>query len=238
MSSLIDRRTVTVTYDAPRGEPRRRAAHGSAAPAGDCVDCARCVTVCPTGIDIRNGIQLECVNCTACMDACDDVMSRLHRPTGLIRLTSHERLQPGPHSWWNGRLAAYAAAWLLLVGLVVTLLVRREALDVLILRQAGTLHATLPDGAVANFYTVQVFNRTGERLPFEIRAVSPAGATVTRLGLASEVQPYALLEGRLLLALPAAALTATATPVRFDLHVGRDVRHIDSSFIGPGRPKD
>jgi cytochrome c oxidase accessory protein FixG len=239
MSSLIDRRTITVTYDEPRGEPRRRLAHRADAPAGDCVDCARCVTVCPTGIDIRNGIQLECVDCTACMDACDDVMRRLHRPTGLIRQTSHERLQAGRHSWWNGRLVAYAAAWLLLVGTVVTLLVRRDDLDVLILRQAGTLHATLPDGSIANFYTVQVFNRTGGRLPFEIRAVSPPGATVTSLGLASEVQPHALLEGRLLLAVPPGLLTATATPVRFDLRVdGGAVQHVDSSFIGPGRPKD
>jgi cytochrome c oxidase accessory protein FixG len=239
MSSLIDRRTVTVTYDAPRGEPRGRLARNSATPAGDCVDCARCVTVCPTGIDIRNGIQLECVNCTACMDACDDVMQRLHRPTGLIRLTSHERLEAGRRSWWSGRLAGYTAAWLLLVAVVTTLLMRREPIDVLILRQAGTMHATLSDGTVANFYTVQVFNRTGGRLPFEIRAVLPVGATVTRLGLPSDVQPHALLEGRLLLAVPAGSLTATATPVRFDLRVGGgDVRHIDSSFIGPGRPKD
>ena len=92
--------------------------------------------------------------------------------------------------------------------------------------------ATLPDGSIANFYTVQVFNRTGGRLPFEIRAVSPAGATVTSLGLASEVQPHALLEGRLLLAVPPGLLTSTATPVRFDLRVdGGAVQHIDSSFI-------
>jgi len=239
MSSLIDRRTITVTYDSTRGEPRGRVVQRAAASGGDCVDCARCVTVCPTGIDIRNGIQLECVNCTACMDACDDVMRRRQRPTGLIRLTSHERLQAGPRSWWNGRLAAYTAAWVVLVGLVGTLLVRRDGLDVLILRQAGTLHATLPDGTVANFYTVQVFNRTGQRLPFEIRAVEPTGATVTRLGLAPEVKPNALVEGRLLLAIPVGSLTATATPVRFAVRVGdADVHHIDSSFIGPARPQD
>jgi polyferredoxin len=195
--------------------------------------------VCPTGIDIRNGIQLECVNCTACMDACDDVMRRLHRPTGLIRLTSHERLQAGRQSWWNGRLAAYTAAWLLLVGLAVTLLVRREALDVLILRQAGTLHATLPDGAVANFYTVQVFNRTAGRVPFAIEAVVPAGATVVRLGLPDAVEPHALLEGRVLLSMPPDRLAGAATPVRFDVSVaGGAPRHIESSFIGPVRPKD
>jgi cytochrome c oxidase accessory protein FixG len=241
MSSLIDRRTITVTYDGVRGEPRRRIARGPAADqaTGDCVDCGRCITVCPTGIDIRNGIQLECVNCTACIDACDGVMRRVQRPTGLIRLTSHERLQAGRHAWWSGRLTAYTAAWAILVAVVVTLLARRERLDVLILRQAGTLHATLPDGTIANFYTVQLFNRTGSAVPFEIRAVEPAGARLTRLGLPGGVGPHALLEGRLLVSLPPERLTGAATRVRFDVRVRGDAdRHVDSSFIGPAGAKD
>ena len=83
MSSLLDRRTVTVTYDYRRGEPRgRRTAAAAQGATGDCIDCHRCVTVCPTGIDIRNGIQLECVSCTACIDACDDVMARVGKPAG------------------------------------------------------------------------------------------------------------------------------------------------------------
>jgi cytochrome c oxidase accessory protein FixG len=96
MSSLVDRRTITVTYDTGRGEPRGRMTADSVAAngQGDCIDCRRCVTVCPTGIDIRNGIQLECVACTACIDACDDVMTRIDRPCGLIRYTSHDAV-PG-----------------------------------------------------------------------------------------------------------------------------------------------
>ena len=84
-----------------------------------------------------------------------------------------------------------------------------------------------------------MFNRTGAAVPFEITAVEPAGAQVTRLGLAPEVAPHALLEGRLLLALPADRLTGAATRVRFDVRVpGTGARLIDSSFIGPARPKD
>ena len=77
-----------MTYDTRRGEPRGRmtAAPALANAQGDCIDCRRCVTVCPTGIDIRNGIQLECVACTACIDACDDVMTRIDRPRGLLRM--------------------------------------------------------------------------------------------------------------------------------------------------------
>jgi len=241
MSSLIDRRTITVTYDSVRGEPRRRltrdvaAGQAGAGPAGDCVDCARCVTVCPTGIDIRNGIQMECVNCTACMDACDDVMRRVDRPTGLVRLTSHEQIQNGRRSWLSARVAGYSAAWLVLVTLVAVLLVWRDPLDVLILRQAGTMHAALPDGTVANFYTVQVFNRTGARVPFDIVGVRPAGTAVTRLGLSSAVEPHALLEGRLLLAVRPSQLTGAATPVQFEIRVaGQAPRVVTSSFIGPG----
>jgi cytochrome c oxidase accessory protein FixG len=145
MSAFMDSHTVTTTYDWKRGEPRGHLTHGSAAaPRGDCVDCGQCVTVCPTGVDIRNGIQLECVNCTACMDACDDVMRRLQRPLGLIRLTSHEAIRTGVSSWWTGRVKAYTAVWAVLVATTATLLIARRDLDVLILRQPGTTPPSTP----------------------------------------------------------------------------------------------
>jgi cytochrome c oxidase accessory protein FixG len=237
MSSLIDRRTVTVTYDTVRGEPRGRLTRNAAAgtpPRGDCVDCGQCVTVCPTGIDIRNGIQLECVNCTACMDACDGVMRRLQRPVGLIRLTSHEAVQTGRTSWLSPRVAAYTAVWALLVGTVAVLLVRRPELDVLILRQPGTLYATLTDGQVANFYTVQVINRSPRAHTLEYRAVQPAEARITPLGPIGQVAANGLIESRLLLQIPPARLGAAATPVRFEIRAdGRLLETIDSSFLGP-----
>ena len=164
LSSLVDERTITVTYDAARGEPRTRlvarpravqAAADSRPAGGDCIDCFRCVTVCPTGIDIRNGIQMECVACTACIDACNDVMTRVSRPTGLIRHASAHALQHGAARRFSPRIAAYAAVWLMLVGTGVFLLATRPDLDVVILRQPGTLYATLAGGEVANFYTVE-----------------------------------------------------------------------------------
>ena len=149
MSAFTDTHTITVTYDWKRGEPRGKAIKLAAA-RGDCVDCAQCVTVCPTGIDIRNGIQLECVNCTACMDACDDVMRRLQRRPGLIRLTSHDAVRDGRASWLTGRVAAYAAVWAVLVGTTATLLAIRHDLDVRILRQPGTVYAMAEADSVAN----------------------------------------------------------------------------------------
>jgi cytochrome c oxidase accessory protein FixG len=239
MSALTDTRTITVTYDQRRGEPRSRLIRHAAggAPRGDCIDCHQCVTVCPTGIDIRNGIQLECVNCTACIDACNDVMTRIQRPTGLIRLTSHEAIQQGHSRWLTARAASYAAVWLALVTTVSVLLVSRRDLDVLILRQPGTLYATVAGGEVANFYTVQALNRTSSHTPFDIEVVEPKQATLTAIGELGAVEPYGLLEGRLLLRLPETALAGPSTSVRFVVRrAGQVVQTIDSAFLGPAAP--
>jgi cytochrome c oxidase accessory protein FixG len=241
MSALIDKRTVTVTYDHRRGEPRGRLARAlpDAAPVrGDCIDCHQCVTVCPTGIDIRDGIQLECVNCTACIDACNSVMDRIGKPAGLIRVTSHHAVTADTGRRFGARAAAYGVVWIALVSTVVFLLASRRSLDVLILRQAGTLYTTAASGEIANFYTLQAFNRTSRTTAFVVDVDEPAGATVTTLGRMSEVEPYGLLEGRLLLRLPPGALTGPSTPVRFVVRTPDGVvQTIPSAFLGPATAK-
>jgi cytochrome c oxidase accessory protein FixG len=237
MSALIDTHTVTVTYDKFRGEPRGHARAGDAASTyGDCVDCGQCVTVCPTGIDIRNGIQLECVNCTACIDSCNEVMARLERPTGLIRLTSHDALKTGAVTWLTTRVKAYAAVWSVLVLAVITLFVIRPAMSVLILRQPGTLYTEMENGAVGNFYNVQVINRTGATHALEYTASSPAGATITPLGPIGSIDPHAVLESRFLLQLPENVLGGASTPVQIEVRSGGElVQRINSSFLGPAK---
>jgi cytochrome c oxidase accessory protein FixG len=234
MSALIDPHTITVTYDWKRGEPRGRLRHADPVPRGDCVDCAQCVTVCPTGIDIRNGIQLECVNCSACIDACNDVMRRLGRAPGLIRLTSHAAVKTGRDRWLTARVKAYAAVWLVLVATVVTLIARRPDVDVVILRQPGTLFATLADDAVANFYNVQVINRTSRVQHISYRTVGLAGAVIRPLGAIDRVAPHGLVESRLLVEAPKRSLAGSTTPVRFEIESGGElVTTIASSFVGP-----
>ncbi len=237
MSALIDSHTITVTYDWKRGEPRGKLSRANAAPArGDCVDCHQCVTVCPTGIDIRNGIQLECINCTACVDACDDVMRRLARPAGLIRLTSHAAVERGRDRWWTPRVAAYGTVWVALVAAVVGVLVARADLDVVILRQPGTMFTTVDAGDIANFYNVQIINRTNRPRALEYRAVGLRGAAVTALGPIGVAAPNGLVESRLLIQAPRASLTGATTPVRVEVHAdGRLIETITSSFLGPGR---
>jgi cytochrome c oxidase accessory protein FixG len=239
MSALQDKHTIMVTYDWRRGEPRgRRTAvtTTSTEPSqGDCIDCGQCVTVCPTGIDIRNGVQLECVNCTACIDACASVMTRVQRPTGLIRLTSEEAVRTGRLTWLTTRVKGYALVWLLLATTVTTLIAQRPDLDILILRQAGTLAATLDANSAANFYNVQVINRTNRPLPVEFRVTSPAGARVTVLGPLATAAPNVLTDSRLLLTIPTGQMEGTATAVTFEVWTGdRRVSTIQSSFINPG----
>ncbi|HEX5214443.1 MAG TPA: cytochrome c oxidase accessory protein CcoG [Vicinamibacterales bacterium] len=240
MSALTDRHTLTVTYDRRRGEPRGRRLHAvdaAATPHGDCVDCAQCVTVCPTGIDIRNGIQLECINCTACMDACDDVMRRLSRPAGLIRITSHEAVETGVTRVFTPRVKAYASIWTVMVTAVLTLIITRPDVDVLILRQPGTLYTAMANDMLGNFYTVQVINRTGRAHALEYRAVTPAGASITALGDIGAATPHGLIESRFLLSVPAAQLTGASTPVTFAILVdGQPAQTVASSFLGPGGP--
>jgi cytochrome c oxidase accessory protein FixG len=237
MSALIDQHTLTVTYDSGRGEPRGHRNRAGAAPLGDCIDCAQCVTVCPTGIDIRNGIQLECVNCTACMDACDDVMVRLNRARGLIRITSHEAVRTGKPAWLTARVKAYGSVWAVLTAAAITLVAIRADLDVLVLRQPGTLYAAIDDSSIANFYTVQVINRTNRAHTLEYVPLSPAGATVEPLGPIGEAAPHGLIESRLLVKVPRSSLTGAATPLRLEIRAdGKHLQNIDSSLLGPAGP--
>jgi polyferredoxin len=120
-SAMLDEHSLVVGYDARRGEPRGRKGTPSA---GDCVDCKRCIVVCPTGIDIRNGTQMECLACTACIDACDDVMDRLARPRGLIRYDSQEGLAGRARRWVRPRVLLYTT--LLAVGASVATLAARS----------------------------------------------------------------------------------------------------------------
>jgi cytochrome c oxidase accessory protein FixG len=215
--------------------PASAAAFAAVSTRGDCIDCHRCVTVCPTGIDIRNGIQLECVACSACADACDEVMVRINRPRGLIRYTSPDLIAGRTRRLLTPRLLAYGAVWLALVAGVGVLLVRRPAIDVLILRQAGALFAVEPNGDVVNLYTVQVFNRSASPRDVTIRAASPMNAWVRPLAPFQRVGAHAMQEGQFLLTVPRNSLSGAATRIQFEIRDRRGVSWmVDSSAIGPG----
>lgn len=150
---MFDPATRSVSYDLPRGEPRRATGNTQA---GDCIDCGICVQVCPTGIDIRHGQQYECINCGLCIDACDQVMTRIGSPTGLIRFAP-EQTAPAP---WHRRprVLTYALLLLAFAALGVWTLSQRSLLRVDILRDRNVLARETADGRIENAYQLQVMN--------------------------------------------------------------------------------
>ncbi|MEO0335283.1 MAG: cytochrome c oxidase accessory protein CcoG [Pseudomonadota bacterium] len=133
-SVLMGSHSKAVMYDEARGEPRGKAKKGSDQSFGDCVNCYKCVAVCPTGVDIRNGIQLECIACTACIDACDEIMTKLGRPKGLIRYSSEAAMSGRPSRTWTPRVLAYSSIIAILILSFVFLVSNKDTLNLQVLR--------------------------------------------------------------------------------------------------------
>ncbi|MDO8544220.1 MAG: cytochrome c oxidase accessory protein CcoG [Opitutaceae bacterium] len=238
-SALIDDHSLVIGYDVARGEPRgKKRAHDSraAAPAvtGDCVDCSRCVHVCPVGIDIRQGLQMECIGCTACIDACDDVMTRLQRPRGLIRYDSQNGFAGRPTCWLRPRTILYFV--LLLVGAAVTTwaLSTVKPATFGITRMMGAPYV-VDIGAVRNQFMLRIVNKRAVPARFMVQ-VDRAPADLRRIGfetpvdlpaLAETVQPLILLQPRNGYTGPF-KLTIGINDAEGRFHLGREVE-----FLGP-----
>nr|WP_243393568.1 cytochrome c oxidase accessory protein CcoG [Solimonas fluminis] len=170
-SSMFDRHTLLIAYDGKRGEPRKSLARKAAAGTqsrGACVDCSLCVQVCPTGIDIRQGLQYECIACAACIDACDNVMDSVGQPRGLIRYTSSAREEGLATKLLRPRTIAYGLLWLLLCGGFVAMVALRSPLQLDVMRDRHSLYRQLPDGRVENLYTVKLANASADAHRFRI----------------------------------------------------------------------
>jgi cytochrome c oxidase accessory protein FixG len=177
-SVLLDRRSVIVGYDARRGEPRMKGVKERPAGAGDCIDCRLCVLTCPTGIDIRDGLQMECIHCTQCMDACDAVMTRIGRPLGLVRYSSRDELEGRPTGLLRPRVVLYPLALAVAVGLFVFGLGARAAPDVALLRGLGAPYTLEPDGSVVNQVRLKITNRGRQDRAIRIGLAGVDGATL------------------------------------------------------------
>lgn len=174
---LYDADTLLVGYDATRGEPRGRLERGDGPRThGDCIDCGRCVQTCPTGIDIRRGLQMECVACTQCIDACDDVMVRIGRPRGLVRYASQRELAGGRLRFVRPRLLVYAAILLAVYVVFWFLLLGRPAGSVEILRGSTSPFQELSTGQVASQLRMRFTNHLATNQAFSVSLEAPAGA--------------------------------------------------------------
>jgi cytochrome c oxidase accessory protein FixG len=155
-SVLLDADSISVNYDTQRGEPRGKKGTPGAA---DCIDCKRCIQVCPTGIDIRKGTQMECVACMACIDACDEVMDVVGRPRGLVRFASLNELEGRPTRKLRPRVVVYSVLIAVVAtGLYATLGSRRE-LEFTLARAPGPVYIEMPDGMVQNHANLRISNR-------------------------------------------------------------------------------
>ncbi len=175
--ALIDPDTLTPHYDVERGEPRGTLDRTGASSKGACIDCNQCLAVCPTGVDIREGLQIGCITCGLCIDACDNVMRRIDRPTGLIRYTSLNAIQGKTrrNAWLRPQVMALLAFSLLAVVAVSWGLghMRGATLSVMHIRQP--LFVQLSDGSIQNRYEVRVFNKSdrSRRYRIELDARDP-----------------------------------------------------------------
>ncbi|MEI6394314.1 MAG: cytochrome c oxidase accessory protein CcoG [Verrucomicrobiota bacterium] len=238
-STLLDENTIVVAYDYKRGEKRgplhrvqtleQRQATGQ----GDCIACQQCVTVCPTGIDIRDGTQMECVHCTACIDACDEVMTKIGRPRGLIRYASldgierHERLRVTP------RLVGYAVLLAALTSLWVFLVFTRADVGATLLRAQGALFQQMPDGHFSNLYTIRVVNKTSHAIPIQLKLENLPG-NIQVMDKEIVVPAQKQTETSVLIDLDPAVLKPGATPLVIGVFSGaRRLETLKTSFIGP-----
>ncbi len=179
-SVMFDNDTLVVSYDPGRGEPRgrgqkRRELSDARTNLGDCIDCGLCVQVCPTGIDIRDGLQYECIACAACIDACDEVMESIEKPRGLIRYTTEHALTGTPTQVIRPRLIGYGIVFGALATIFLTGLLMRVPIAIDVIRDRNALFQETADGRIENVYTLKIYNKSQQGHAFRIAIEAPEG---------------------------------------------------------------
>jgi cytochrome c oxidase accessory protein FixG len=232
-SALTDAHTVQAGYDVVRGEPRGRLGTTR----GDCIDCHKCVAVCPTAIDIRDGFQLECIGCARCIDACDSIMTRIGKPSGLIRYDSLARLHGQTQRLLRPRVIVYSV---LLIAAIVGLFVglgSRPELRMALVRPPGAPFAELPGGLVSNHFTLHLHNVSLEPRSFRIAMEGPPGAA-----LIVPVNPVHLEAGEqtrveAFVNIPAEGASGGKVPLRMQVFDGNQLRaESNTTFLAPVKP--
>jgi cytochrome c oxidase accessory protein FixG len=251
-AALTDDEALNVTYRYDRGEPRmslksavRRRAEGQTA--GDCVDCNQCVAVCPTGVDIREGSQLGCIQCGLCIDACNTVMARIERPLGLIEYDTDANVkarqlgQPTRVRLVRPRTIAYAAIIAVVGGLMLGQLATRSTAGLNVQHDRNPLFVKLKEGGIRNAYTLRILNKRPETRPFALSAHGVPGIEIEAVGVAPtadwrpvvEVEPDSTREVRVFITVPATVAVKAKqdiTIVASDLFAGEVIATRDHFF--------
>jgi len=238
---LLDNKSIVVAYDHKRGEKEKgrakfkknedRAASGK----GDCIDCFQCVHVCPTGIDIRNGTQLECVNCTACIDACDHMMEQVNLPKGLIRYASEDNIEKKAKFKFSARLKGYSAVLVILIGVFIGMLFLRNDVEARVLRLPGQLYERLDNNIISNVYTFKLVNKTTENIQdIRFELMSHEGTIRLVKNHSFNLEPQGLAEGTLFIEVRASNITGDKDNIKIGVYSGdKLIETTKTAFLGP-----
>ena len=231
---LLDRNSIIVAYDYKRGDPRGKFKKNETRSIGDCIDCEQCVKICPTSIDIRNGTQLECTNCTACIDACNTMMTAVGLPTGLIRYASENNISEKTPSRFTARMKAYTAVMCVLLGVLIWLLASRTDVGVTILRTPGQLFQHQPGNQLSNVYNYKLLNKTFKQKELEFKPENFNGLIklVGENKLTVPENGYTI--GTMFIYVDSAQVSGRKTQLQIGVYEdGKKIRTINTTFLGP-----
>ncbi|WP_445732877.1 cytochrome c oxidase accessory protein CcoG [Mariniflexile sp.] len=239
---LLDTKSIVVAYDHKRGEAEngrkkfRKNEDREALGHGDCIDCLQCVHVCPTGIDIRNGTQLECVNCTACIDECDHIMESINLPKGLIRYASEENIEKKTPFKLTARMKGYIAVLVILSGLLAGMLFLRNDVEATVLRLPGQLFEHKGNNIISNVYTYKLINKTTHDIEdVSFKLMSHKG--VLKLVATSNsftVPSQGIAKGTLFIEINNAGLSGDRNKIRIGVYQGDVlIETATANFLGP-----
>jgi cytochrome c oxidase accessory protein FixG len=231
---LLDKNSIIVSYDHVRGEPRGKYKKNEEREFGDCIDCMQCVKVCPTGIDIRNGTQLECTNCTACIDACNKMMDAVNLPTGLIKYASENSITNKQPYRFTGRMKAYTAVMVLLLCVEGFLLASRTDVGISVLRTPGQLFQQQPNNQLSNLYNYKFLNKTYVDKQLELKPEDFTGIIKLVGEEKLNVPKEGYASGSLFIYIDKSAIKERKTKINIGVFEnGKKIKVISTSFLGP-----
>lgn len=230
---LLDKNSMIVAYDYKRGEERKKFNKKEERTAGDCIDCHQCVKVCPTGIDIRNGTQMECVGCTACIDACDHMMESVGFKKGLIRYASENGIANHEKLHYTRRMKMYTGLLIVLVGLLTTLLLSQKDVKATVMRTPGLLFQEKGTDSISNLYNIKVVNKTMNDIPLTVKLENENG-TVQLIGNTIHVKKEGQGAGSFFIILPKQTIKQRKTVLHVGLYEGdKKITVVKTNFLGP-----
>ncbi|WP_274474539.1 cytochrome c oxidase accessory protein CcoG [Mangrovimonas aestuarii] len=239
---LLDEKSIVVAYDHKRGESTngrkkwRKNQDREELGYGDCIDCFQCVHVCPTGIDIRNGTQLECVNCTACIDACDHIMESVNLPKGLIRYASETEIQDKKKFEITPRMKGYGAVLIILIGVLTGMLFLRSEVEARVLRLPGQLYEHKEGNIISNVFTYKFINKTThdiDNVSLKLKNLPGNVELVSRQNLFT-IPKQGISEGSLFIELDQKHLQGDKTKLTIQLYSGdKLIETTTVNFLGP-----